>query len=242
LRPTEKKIAAPPKRDPEPGERFQIGVRVTPDLKRRLDAAAEESGRSQTQEAELRLERSFDRQDLLIDALVMAYGSKPLAGLLMMVAMTMLEAGDQMAYRLLGGRRPVPGPGVLSDDAWWLADPKVADVAIEAAITVLESVRPKGDTWTDAGFGACVANGLIRSLRKEEGNPGWSLLNSVAALGPIAARMREIAPAELRERLRGLTERLAHPVETIVYDEPEEEKDAVTHQAALASMFGRRRA
>ncbi|WPZ33120.1 TraY domain-containing protein [Thalassobaculum sp. OXR-137] len=32
---------------------------MTPDVKRRLDAAAELSGRSQSQEAEMRLERSF---------------------------------------------------------------------------------------------------------------------------------------------------------------------------------------
>jgi hypothetical protein len=77
-----RKIGAPPKRDPEPGERFQIGVRVTPELKRRLDAAAEQSGRSQSQEAELRLERSFDRTDLLPQVLTLAYGDEIAADLM----------------------------------------------------------------------------------------------------------------------------------------------------------------
>src|SRR5262249_8243726 len=44
-----RKIGAPPKRNPRPGERFTIATRVQRDLKLRLDAAAEASGRSQAQ-------------------------------------------------------------------------------------------------------------------------------------------------------------------------------------------------
>jgi hypothetical protein len=76
------KIGAPPRRDPRPGERFSIATRVTPELKRRLDAAAAESGRSQAQETELRLERSFDRTDLLTEVLVLAHGKEVAAALL----------------------------------------------------------------------------------------------------------------------------------------------------------------
>jgi len=39
--------------------RVVLSFRVTPALKRKLAAAAEENGRGQSQEAELRLERSF---------------------------------------------------------------------------------------------------------------------------------------------------------------------------------------
>ena len=49
-----------PKKAGQPGERVSLGLRVTADLKTRLDAAADDSGRSQSQEAELRLERSFN--------------------------------------------------------------------------------------------------------------------------------------------------------------------------------------
>ena len=87
-----RKIGAPPKRDPRPGERFQLGVRVTPDLKRKLDAAAQESGRSLNQETELRLERSFDRQELLPEVLTLAYGEK--------VAANLMRLGAQMKARL----------------------------------------------------------------------------------------------------------------------------------------------
>jgi hypothetical protein len=48
-----------PRIEPEDGERVQLSFRVTPELKRLLDAAANASGRSQSQEAEMRLEKSF---------------------------------------------------------------------------------------------------------------------------------------------------------------------------------------
>jgi hypothetical protein len=54
---------------PTVGERVPLGLRVTPEMKRRLDAAAKQSGRSQSQEAEFRLEGSFGR-DTLIEAFV----------------------------------------------------------------------------------------------------------------------------------------------------------------------------
>jgi hypothetical protein len=86
-----KKIGAPPKRDPRPGERFTIATRVRPELKRRLDAAAAESGRSQAQETELRLERSFDRTDLLSEVLTLAYGKE--------IALELMRLGAEMKAR-----------------------------------------------------------------------------------------------------------------------------------------------
>jgi hypothetical protein len=46
----------------ELGKRVQLSLRVTPSLKNQLDAAAAVSGRSQSQEVEFRLERSFARE------------------------------------------------------------------------------------------------------------------------------------------------------------------------------------
>lgn len=44
----------------EQGKRVSLGLKVTPDIKNKLDAAARANGRTQSQEAEARLERSFD--------------------------------------------------------------------------------------------------------------------------------------------------------------------------------------
>jgi len=65
-----------PTKAPDPGGKASLGLKVTPALKTRLELEAQQSGRTQSQEAEFRLERSFDRQDLLTDALVLAYGPK----------------------------------------------------------------------------------------------------------------------------------------------------------------------
>jgi hypothetical protein len=40
--------------------RVSLGLRATTEIKRKLDEAAQKSARSQSQEAELRLERSFE--------------------------------------------------------------------------------------------------------------------------------------------------------------------------------------
>ncbi|MBZ9710496.1 hypothetical protein LB543_27740 [Mesorhizobium sp. ESP7-2] len=53
-----------PTKAPTPGERVSLGLRVTADMKERLDRAAAENGRSQSQEAEYRLERSFGDERL----------------------------------------------------------------------------------------------------------------------------------------------------------------------------------
>ena len=49
-----KRIGRPPK-PPTPGERTPLGLRVTAEVKKMLEQAAVQSGRSLSQEAELRL-------------------------------------------------------------------------------------------------------------------------------------------------------------------------------------------
>jgi hypothetical protein len=55
---------------PSVGPRIKLGLRVTPEMKARLDAATIESGRSQSQEAEFRLAKSFWLDDLIAAELV----------------------------------------------------------------------------------------------------------------------------------------------------------------------------
>ena len=54
-----KRVGRPPKQ-PVSGERVSLGLRVTAELKSALDNAAARSGRSQSQEAELRLQNSLE--------------------------------------------------------------------------------------------------------------------------------------------------------------------------------------
>jgi hypothetical protein len=53
-----------PLKEPEPGERVPLSLRITPSAKKKLEAAAGLNGRSLSQEAEYRIERSFDREDI----------------------------------------------------------------------------------------------------------------------------------------------------------------------------------
>ena len=58
-----KKKRGRPPLPPTEGKREVITLRVTGELRRRLESAASETGRSMSQEAELRIERSFQRED-----------------------------------------------------------------------------------------------------------------------------------------------------------------------------------
>jgi integrase len=59
-----------------------LRLKITSVMRTRLDHAARASGRTLRQEAEVRIERSFDRQDLLPEVLRLAYGKRA-ANLLM---------------------------------------------------------------------------------------------------------------------------------------------------------------
>ena len=56
------------------GQRVSLGLKVTPEIKNRLDAAAELNGRTQSQEAEVRLQQSFRTEDLRDQVLELAFG------------------------------------------------------------------------------------------------------------------------------------------------------------------------
>lgn len=62
-----------PTKQPAPGKRASLGLKVTADIKRRLDAAARANGRTQSQEAEVRLEQSF-RDEYLLQQILRAVG------------------------------------------------------------------------------------------------------------------------------------------------------------------------
>lgn len=82
----------PRTREPKDGQRITISVRVTPRLKSLVEESAKQSGRSVSQEIEYRVERSFERQDLLLDLLSTAFGQKT-AGYMMVMMIAFSEAG-----------------------------------------------------------------------------------------------------------------------------------------------------
>jgi hypothetical protein len=160
-----------------------LSLRVTPQLKARLDAAADETGRSQTQEIEFRLERSFDRQDLLLDVLANAFG--PQTAELLVVLGRALRATEELTRSMVirgggsvatrgGGSVATRGgamvnlgsagsitvnTGAFSATPWagdWLNDPAAHELAAKAVGFVLERFRPPSDKPPSAELAAAL--------------------------------------------------------------------------------------
>ena len=121
-----------------PGKRVSLGLKVTSDIKKRLDDAARASGRTQSQEAEARLERSFDRQELLPQVLGLTYG-RQLAAMLLMLGDAMKATGE------IASASAVRPSALLEGTQKWFDIPYAYDQAVRAANTILEALRPAGD-------------------------------------------------------------------------------------------------
>ena len=115
-------------------DQVQLNVRMREGLRAKLEQSAKKNYESLNREVVDRLERSFDRQDLLVEALSMTYG-KRLAGILMIVGRAMEEAGRQAAFATDLRR---------SSDSW-MEVPFAYREAFRAAALVLNALRPPGE-------------------------------------------------------------------------------------------------
>jgi hypothetical protein len=154
-----KKRIGRPRKPPKPGTRVSLGLKVTPEIKNKLDEVAQASGRTQSQEAELRIERSFEHEGLLGEALSLSYGPN-LAGVLQLIADVMHHAGVGGAFVKAGGS--------VADAQNWLEVPYAYDQAFKGAAKVLEAFRPEGDASPPAderllnpNLGAALADAFI---------------------------------------------------------------------------------
>jgi len=188
------RIGRPPK-PPTSGEKVSLGLKVTANIKRRLDRAARESGRTQSQEAESRIERSFDREDLLSEVLALAYGRET-AGILIMLGLVMTKTGDATAHR----------SRFAKSAEHWTADPHAFDQAVQAAAMLLDATREDGPLrrrrpgTSGAGSSAAhwFANAMISAVRADKSGAKNLFADSARAirslLGPIAERIKELKP------------------------------------------------
>jgi hypothetical protein len=93
-----------PGRPPDPVQRVPLSLRVTPQVKGHLDALSSASGRSISQEAELRLEQSFRTEQQAWQPLEAAFGARQ-AGLMLIIGRLMYAAGA-MAFDYKPGLHP----------------------------------------------------------------------------------------------------------------------------------------
>lgn len=174
------------------GDRVPIGLRVTPELKDKLATVADLNGRSQSQEIEFRLERSFDRLELLQDALTLKHGGYG--------AVLLQAIGEAMS--IAGRSAAICADPIASMKGPWTENPYAYQEAVNAIVAVLEAMRPKGKiTLPPAGkralfsgsphstIGESVAADVMAAL---DGKSEDKILSAWAArVQPLRARGKE---------------------------------------------------
>jgi hypothetical protein len=170
-----------PTQEATPGTKVSLGLTVTADLKARLDEEAQRTGRTQSQEAQWRLELSFDRQDLLNEVLTLAYGPQTAALLSVLGhAVSMIE------------RR--------NDKQDGLATPKGYTDAATAIDTIVKALNPGGRGFPPkieplakldaSNWGQICASGAIQAIRSATGSH-WDTVRQ--NLGEMAERWGGLA-------------------------------------------------
>ena len=120
----------PPKRDV--ADTVQLKIRVKEPLREQIEQSARERGLSLSAEIVDRLEKSFERQMSIQDI----FGSNQVFEIMKIIASTMNVIGRTAYYQ---------GNRVLDANSLWLSDPHAYNEAFEAAVTVLEAMRPPGE-------------------------------------------------------------------------------------------------
>jgi len=136
---------------------------VTADLKGRLDAEAARTGRTQSQEAQWRLERSFDYQDLLDQVLTLSFGPQTAAILALL--------GDALGRLEKFAKESEPATELNVADA--------AD-AIEALMNGLKASKPLDFEIKSAGHAA--ADLAVLRLRMAKDNHWKTVAANLAKL------------------------------------------------------------
>lgn len=124
-----------PNKPATPGRRSALGLRVTAQIKELLDSRARQSGRTQSQEAELLIELSSRAEQRLDQALELVYGQQ-LAGLLTLLGHAMREVGRVAGFM---------STQTLEGAENWISDSYAFDQAVQAAEVILKATRPEGD-------------------------------------------------------------------------------------------------
>lgn len=191
-----------PGRPPLPGgERVPVGLRVTLDIRKGLDDACKASGRSLSQEAEFRLEQTFNRQNAVFDALDLAYGRR-WTGILLAIS-TLAQ---------ITGTRAIMHSGWKFDAGeQWDRDPYAYEQVVQAINFLLEAFRPKGGTEPPAQIaslglpasayermGEEFAKDLIKGLSQPaEKGPAWPFAYTAQ---PIRERIGDLLAAASSKR------------------------------------------
>lgn len=186
--------------------RVPTAMRITPDLRDKIVARAEATGRSITQEMEMLLEQGLRDEDAFKGTVARMYG-RQFGGVLLVLARAMYLAGSES----LRGRESLrtPRAGVAEEVvAGWLREPWAYEQAVRAANTVLEAYRPEGEFVlppVPVGSEGDPPE-LTAAFIESELNPGPSWAAGVLAM-IVEKRNREAWVEEVRDLLGDLADR-----------------------------------
>jgi hypothetical protein len=182
-------------RRPKDQNRVPLSMRIAPETRKQLEDEAAQTGRSITQQAELRLEQSLrdeKRASLFHDAV---YGRQAAA---VLEALANAIRGTVAVGGFLSPCRDT----VASGD--WLSDPHVF-AQVEAAVEVIfRGLRPDGAPQTlsyieDQPLGSGIAIGILRDVAFA---PDDSTADHAMTGAAIRAKIGGHAAERLRERVQ----------------------------------------
>ena len=137
------------------GKSSVFSTRIRPDLRQKLEQGAKKSGRSLSQEIEHRLRRTFVEDEKISEN----FGDRRTFLLMRMMAMAIRFRGDD----------DQPGE--------WLENPDAFEIAIAAALSVLEAVRPPGPVDSGNPF-------LAHSVKMKAAGISFDIWNEIKKANP----------------------------------------------------------
>jgi hypothetical protein len=172
-----------------------LGLRVTLSIKEQLDKCARDSGRSQSQEAEIRLENSFRDQNLAVDALRLAFGPELLAFMLLIGRST----------RNIGAAFDLFAGSGIGEASAWFHSPFAFDQAMAAVARIGDQLRPEGNGAPPDALSEMPD--FAKGLGQREAD---RVINAVRGKTADIPPLRDLASfgAMVRELLGGAADRL----------------------------------
>lgn len=167
-------------------QRLTLTTRITEAMRAKIEDAATASGRSLSQEIELRLDRSFQTQDFLADAQRLAYGRQGATFL-----------------RLIGEFVRAGASRALTVESDWLSDATAYNVTERAIVRVLDRLRPQGNPMERAETPERLADRLLWILGTEnpdDGEAPWAASMRAGFGKEIADHLIEMRKADLAGR------------------------------------------
>ncbi|UYO37483.1 hypothetical protein KQX62_12010 [Rhodopseudomonas palustris] len=184
------------------GKRYPLNMRTTFEVRQQLENAARNSGRSLTQEAEYRIDRTFQTERLLSDVLSLAYGPR-LAGLLLAIGDA---AKDTVVSISLNKLDDVTGMK-------WVDDPSAYDQVAKAVSEIVEAFRPEGEI-PEPGAIPAPPEGMDAAFGKIIWMHNNGIMGVASAQGRLA-RLRGTLDVEDDGRLEEQRKLLGHLVQRI---------------------------